>query len=595
MLALIVLLPLAAAMIGIALLRNPKASKYLAIGGSLVALLLLLKVSYGSTDISWITLGTYNIGLSISVTSLNFILLSIVLLIGFLVMVYSSGFMDLPSEQNRYYLEMLAFEASMAAFAVSGGFILLFIAWEFMSLTSYLLIGFWHSKDSANRAARKALMMVFVGDIALLAAIILFWNIFGTLQFAQIISSLQTAQSARLDLAIALLLIAIFTKSAQFPFHEWLIDAMEGPTPVSAYLHSSTMVKAGVFLALLLYPLLALQPFNQVIIVFGIITAVLATLAASREMHIKKVTAYSTIQELSIMLIAIGAGAVLAAIYFFIIQSFYKALLFFSAGSAMKATDTEQLDKMGGIRYNKILFYSTLFGVLSVAGFIPFSGFFANDAIDSALSANLAVYVIMTGISMLTSFYIFRWLSYLSKAPKKDSAEFGYRSLHKSMLYSGVALAAMTLAASLIFLYLFAFLGQNATPAYIEANNALGLSMFDGIIFTAVIVVGAFLAYNTYYKGATKANAKKLDKIIYTGPILNWMYNFVSRLTIELSEGATMFDQFISEGFDQFGHLTISAGRGIRQMSVGNVNSYAMIFIAGVIVLSVAFYYIVII
>ncbi len=594
MFAPIVLLPLVAAIVAIALYRRQSAARYIAIAGSAIGFALTLAVSYGSASVPWFSVGQYAIGISIAVTPLNYLLLFLVMLIGPLIMVYSAGYMDTLSEQRRYYIEMLSFQAAMALFAISGSFITMFIAWEFLSLTSYLLIGFWHARDSANRAARKALTIIFIGDLALLASIVIFWNIFGTLEFAQIIASAGAHVSIDLTAGILLLLLAIFTKSAQFPFHEWLIDAMEGPTPVSAYLHSSTMVKAGVFAAILLYPLFSSVGISHIILVFGIVTAVISTIAAAREYHVKKVIAYSTIQELSIMLVAVGGGAVIAAIYFFFAQSFYKALLFFGAGVEMKSTGKEYLNEVSGLRSNRLVYLSTLFGVVSLAGFIPFSGFFANEGIGSSMMSNLVVYAIISGISMLTSFYIFRWLSYGAKKGRGAYIDGNYAGQPKTMVYPMVLLAALTLVSSAFVVYVAGFLNYGGYLAYLALPSSVPAGLLDSVLFLVLISAGAALGYLTYYKNRIKVSAKRLDAVLYTNPIVNWGYKMIAAITYATAEGISAFDFYLNNGFDWIGRLTLRSGYVIRRASVGDINSYAAIFIIGILALFAAFYYLVV-
>ena len=595
MIAAVVLLPLIFGMIAIAFFRDIEKLRYIAIAAGAASLALILIASYGLTTVPWFSIAGQIINLTISVTPLNMLLLALVLLIGLLVLIYSSGYIKSIQDQRRFYLEMLAFEAAMAAFAISGNFIVLFIAWEFLSLTSYLLIGFIYNKNSANIAARKALTIVFMGDLALLGSIAVFWHIFGTLEFAQIIAMASAASSPVLLAGVLLLLVAIFTKSAQFPFHEWLIDAMEGPTPVSAYLHSSTMVKAGEFTAILLYPLFAIPAISNIIFIISIITLVISTLAASREMHIKKVIAYSTIQELSIMMLAISAGAILAAVYFFFVQSFYKALLFFGSGVVMEATGKENLDEASGLGTRKLIFASTLFGVLCLAGFIPFSGFFANEGISYALSGNHA-YLLISAVSLLTSFYIVRWFSYLSMSSKKaPSAENNYITTPRSMVYPMGALAALTIAASALFFSIEGFLNTGGYLSYLPIQSNLSLSLTDSIFFTALIAIGAALSYLVYYKNSIKISEKQLDKFIYTGPIVNWFYSIVAVVTSGFAMGLSDFDIRLNDWFDRMGRLTVRSGYSIRRASVGSINSYAAIFIIGTLVLFISFYYLVIV
>ncbi len=590
MIALIVLLPLIIAAVVVLALqgRNASRSKYVALAGTLAALALLPLVSYGQQSIPWFSVGQYSVAIAVSVTSLSFILLAVVLMIGPLVFAYSMGYMDRLSEQRRYYAELLVFEAAMAAFAVSGNFILMFIAWEFLSLTSYLLIGFWNARDSANRAARKAITTILIGDIAFLAAMVLFWSMFGTLQFSQILPALGTAPQPLLYTAVLLLLAAVFTKSAQFPFHEWLIDAMEGPTPVSAFLHSSTMVKAGVFMVMVLYPLFSSSRVSGIIMTVGVVTAIISTLAASREMHVKKVIAYSTIQELSLMLVVVSAGAVVAGIYFFFVQSFYKALLFFIAGIAMKATDSNQLDKVSGLSSSKIALISVLFGALSIAGFIPFSGFFASSSIASALYNNLALYAIVSAISMLTSFYIFRWVYYLLRPPRHAASGLSYMAQPASMVYPPLILAAATLAVSVLFFYFPGFISAGSQPS--QLPGTLSITLGDSVILTVLALAGALAAVVLYWHGSASKSDSKALRIVHTGNAVNIAYSAVSSFMVSLCEGVVAFDGFVSDGFERIGRLTVASGYALRRASVGNINAYALIFIVGAAVIFIAVY-----
>ncbi len=595
MLALVVIVPLIAAILGIAAVKDPKKAKYIAVAGSIISFASVALVGYGTATIPWLSVGVHVFNISISVTPLNYLLLFLVLLVGVFVMVYSVGYMTTLSEHRRFFLEIIAFQTAMAVFAVSGNFITLFFAWEFLSLTSYLLIGFWNHRDSANRAARRSLTIIFIGDLALLGSIIMFWSAFGTLEFSSIISMLSSVHPAGVSIASMLLLIAIFTKSAQFPFHEWLIDAMEGPTPVSAFLHSSTMVKAGVFVAIILAPIFYVGGTDGFMVAIGIVTAVIATVAAAREMHIKKVIAYSTIQELSIMLVAAGSSFILPAIYFFFAQTFYKALLFFSSGVSMESTGKENLNDMYGLRSSKILYASTIFGVLSLAGFIPFSGFFASSLIGTSLLSNTVVYAIMLGISMLTSFYIFRWVSFQARTTKSVEITANYMSTPANMKYPIALLAAFTLLASAFIIYMPGFLNYGGYLNYLSIPNSVNLSIQDGILFTILVSAGAALAYLVYYKNIIKFSAKSMDIFLYTRPIMNLIYRVFTMVTYGIAEGASVFDSYLSDGFDMLGRLTYRSGYILRRASVGDINMYALIFIIGIIALLIPFYLLVIV
>ena len=270
--------------------------RHVALIGSVLPALFIpyLAMNIGASEsYGWIGLAALSLPITASNTIVNFVMFSLVSIVAPFVFLYSTGYMDNQIDDKRYYLELLAFQAAMTALSLSGNFILLFIAWEFLSVTSYLLIGFYNT-GSAKRAARKAITTIIIGDIAMLAAMALLWNSYSTLEFSQLAGV--TSFSAESLAAVALLIIAVFTKSAQFPFTSWLVDAMEGPTPVSAFLHSSTMVKAGVFLVLLLFPMFKASGMLNIILAISLITAIIAVANGIGETHIKKVLAFSTIE-----------------------------------------------------------------------------------------------------------------------------------------------------------------------------------------------------------------------------------------------------------------------------------------------------------
>lgn len=568
----------------VAFARKSMRFGYVAAAGSLISLALLCFAQYGSSTLTWFTIGAVSFNITATIAPLNILLLAVIFLVGAMVYLYSAGFMDTLSEQRRFYIEMVAFQISMAAFAMSGNFILLLIAWEFLSLFSYLLIGFWHVRERASRAARFAITTVLIGDIALIAAIAIFWNVFGTFDFAMILSAIPAHISPALYAAVGLLLIAIFTKSAQFPFQEWLPEAMEGPTPVSAFLHSATMVKAGVFAAIILFPLISAAGLLPVMLWFGIVTAIIATLSAAKEIHIKRVLAYSTVQELSLMLVAIGSGAVVAAIYFFVVQSFYKALLFFSAGSAMKATKEENMDKISGLKSNRLLYVSTLFGALSLAGLIPFSGFFAAAGIGSSLAGNMLVYAIVSLIGLGTSFFIFRWFFLISVPERTESTALMYNAQPKVMRYATAVLAILALASSLLFFYVAGFVSGAGAVPYIQPGSHLSVAEIDAAVITLLFAVGAAASYLMYRPGGRKtAHRKKVGASNGIRRSFLLVYGAAAAFLYEISEGFAVFDLYLSRAFDFLGHLTVLLSHGIRRMSVGGINPYAFIFVVGLV------------
>ncbi len=577
MLALFVILPLLAGIL-LVYFANYKNAKYIALAASIVSLLMLPFFSSSET-ISWLSIANLQIDIAINTSKLNLMLLYLVAFMSPVIFFYSFGYMGLPGEQKRYYIEMLGFETAMLLFAMSGSFVTLFIGWEFLSMTSYLLIGFWYDREKAVRAARKVVSIIMLGDISLFASMVLFLVGYHTLVFSQILANI--SPSAITFIAGILLLVAIFTKSAQFPFHEWLSDAMEGPTPVSAMLHSTTMVKAGVFAVMILLPLFIALKLNYVILTVGMFTALIATLDALRETHIKKVLAYSTIQELSLMLVALGANAFLAAIYFFIAQSFYKALLFFSAGSVMTATNKEDLRELGGLRVNRPVFVSTLFGVLALAGFIPFDGFFASASIASSFSTNLVIYALISIIGMLTSLFIFRWLTLCSREQETERERIFYKGLPRSMIVSSAFLAALSLAASYLF-FVFPSLFSGVRPSL-----PLAFSTNDALLETGLAAIGAAIAIEVYRK-SRPVKLGKIANFMQTTWIFNLFYWLFAIFFYLLADGFFYFDLYLDDFLADIGLAFSKIGYYSRLVATGRINTYIAIFAIGIALLIIA-------
>ncbi len=508
MLALLVILPLViAAFLAIAMKGHPKVIKYVALIASLLSLIIVvLLYMYSSNQIqsiNWFSFSGYPFQIMTSTMALNMLLLSLVAIITPLVITYSIGFMDLPSEQPRYYFELCMFAAAMMLFSISANFITMFVGWELLGVTSYLLIGFWYRRDGTAAAARKAITIILIGDMLMLFGILLIWNTYHTFSFSTILQQ-SALQSSSMKLALTLIIFAAFTKSAQFPFHEWLPDAMKGPTPVSAFLHSSTMVKAGVFLIAVLLPLFIAYHLLPLLLVFGIITAVIGVTNALAETQIKRVLAYSTLEDLGLMFVALGTGSLIAAIALLLVQTFYKALLFMYAGSIIKANNNEE--EIGKVynspSYNQI-FIPALIGVASLAGLFPLSGFFGKAAVVASTN-NILVYGILLAIGLFSTVYIFRWLLIpLRKKPYGTEAEASanYKTLPKSMTIPIQILAALVIAASFMFY-----------PGYHIGTIQLSTQIKEIATSIIIFVAGTVIAYFLFYKkGYTNISKHRLS------------------------------------------------------------------------------------
>lgn len=588
MFAILVAVPLVIAAFLALLLPNTKIARYIALMGSVVSLFLAYQVSSNANTIEsvgWFSFSSLSVSISASTMPLNIIMLMLVAIITPLIIIYSIGFMDLPSEQNRFYFEICLFAASMMLFAVAADFITMFIGWELLGITSYLLIGFWYKRERAPTAARKAITTILFGDILMFIALLLIWGSFQTFSFAAI---MQSAQYQSLRIPLLLIALAVFTKSAQFPFHEWLPDAMEGPTPVSAFLHSSTMVKAGVFLIAVLLPLYSITGMLFLILYFGLISAMVGATNALTEKHIKRILAYSTIEDLGLMFVALGANALIAAMLLFIAQTFYKALLFMSAGAAMKANkEEENIDRIYNFSSHKPLFIATIVGVASIAGIFPLSGFFGKIGIEIS-AASMQVYVVLLGIELISSIYIFRWLFVpIKNAPEKLAIDvkINYKSTPKSMLLPIYVLAILVIAGSLVYLYVPQYLSQYSYPT-------VQIGYQDIAIESTVVAAGFLVAYRTYFKksGAKlESRHRNVYKILYNSILTNEFYINVTKFFYAMAYSIDNFDFGLYKIVKREANTILEYGDVLKRMETGKLNTYIIVFILGLLLLILIF------
>ncbi|MDC3127835.1 NADH-quinone oxidoreductase subunit L, partial [Candidatus Pelagibacter bacterium] len=383
--------------------------------------------SYGNFKIfEWVSSGNFVANWSINIDPLSSIMLVVVTFISALVHIYSIGYMSHDPHKPRFMSYLSLFTFSMLALVVSDNFLQLFFGWEGVGLCSYLLIGFWYKKDTANNAAIKAFIVNRIGDFGLAIGIFLIFFYFGTINFNEVFQSVSqfsekkflffNFESNLVTLICLFLFIGAMGKSAQFMLHTWLPDAMEGPTPVSALIHAATMVTAGVFLVVRCSPLFE---FSQValntVTIVGMITAVFAASVALVQNDIKKIVAYSTCSQLGYMFFAAGIGAYHVAMFHLFTHAFFKALLFLGSGSVIHALKDEQdIRKMGGIRKKLPYTYGfMLIGTLALTGFPFLSGFYSKDAIIEFAylsKSSLGNYAVFIGIftALLTSIYSWR-------------------------------------------------------------------------------------------------------------------------------------------------------------------------------------------
>jgi NADH-quinone oxidoreductase subunit L len=377
------------------------------------------------TLFQWITAGTFDVSFNFAVDNLTATLLIVVCTVGMLVHIYSMGYMAHDPGRWRFFAYLNLFMFSMLLLVLADNFLLLFAAWELVGLSSYLLIGFWYRRRSAALASKKAFLVNRVGDFGFALGIMAIFTTVGTLNFTtteagpgafQLLP--EALHSGAIEpwmmAGIALLLFAgAVGKSAQFPLHVWLPDAMEGPTPVSALIHAATMVNAGVYFVARANPIFAEAPVAMgVVAAIGIFTAVLAASIAFTQRDIKRVLAYSTLSQLGYMFAGLGVGAFTAAIFHLMTHGFFKGLLFLGSGSVIHAVHDEQdMNKMGGLWRRIPWTHATmLIGAIAIAGIPPLAGFFSKDEILGESFKNGFTYVWFFGVvvAIMTGLYMFR-------------------------------------------------------------------------------------------------------------------------------------------------------------------------------------------
>lgn len=369
--------------------------------------------------LEWMHIGSLSINYSIQLDQLSLMMMLVITGVGFLIHVYSVGYMHDDENFHKFFAYLNLFVFFMLILVMGSNYILLFVGWEGVGLCSYLLIGFWYKNPEYNKAANKAFIMNRIGDLGLLLGVFLLYLRFSTFEFNRIAFEAMQIDPGDplLRNATLLLFIGAIGKSAQLPLFTWLPDAMAGPTPVSALIHAATMVTAGIYLIIRSNVLFTLAPFTQeIIMIVGLVTAIFAATIGLKQNDIKKVLAYSTVSQLGYMFFALGLGAYTAAYFHLFTHAFFKALLFLGSGSVIHAMGGEQdIRKMGGLKkYMPITHLTFAIGTFAIAGIPPLAGFFSKDQIlASAYAHNPIFWVLGLGGALLTAFYMFR-LFYLT-------------------------------------------------------------------------------------------------------------------------------------------------------------------------------------
>lgn len=374
----------------------------------------------GASSVVWFTwaaAGAVTIPFGTLLDPLSLVWILVITGVGGLIHVYSNGYMREDPGLPRFFAYLNLFVFAMLLLVLASNFLILLIGWAGVGLASYLLIGFWYTRPSAVKAAKKAFVVNVIGDVGIMIALFLMAANLGTVTFAGVFGAVarHSLGAGTIEWIAAMLFLGAMAKSAQFPLHTWLPDAMEGPTPVSALIHAATMVTAGVYLVVRAYPIFHAAPVvSGIVLDIGTFTAIFAAVIALTQNDIKRVLAYSTLSQLGYMFMAVGAGLYAAGVLHFLMHAFFKALLFLGAGSVIHALSDEQdMRKMGGLAKVMPLTYATfLVGALAIAGIPPFAGFFSKDAILGQLLSSGHPFEWIVGVvtAGLTALYMFRLL-----------------------------------------------------------------------------------------------------------------------------------------------------------------------------------------
>jgi NADH-quinone oxidoreductase subunit L len=564
------------------------------VGGFVLSLLFIAANGWEplkkETLVTWLEVGDLQVDIGLRLDPLSLLMLLVVTGVGGAIHIYSWGYMRDDRGFSRYFAGLSLFTFSMLGIVLANNFLMLFIFWELVGVSSYLLIGHWYERSSAADACKKAFLANRLGDFGFLLGILMVWGLAGGLNFSLIEDQLKQNPALFGPMAtVAGLLIfcGAVGKSAQFPLHVWLPDAMEGPTPVSALIHAATMVAAGVYMLCRVFFVFN-SPALHVIAWVGAITALMAALMALQQDDIKRILAYSTLSQLGYMVMAVGVAGPTPAMYHLTTHAFFKALLFLGAGSVIIALHHEQdIWRMGALRRKMpVTFWTFLVGALALCGVPPFSGFFSKDEIIAATlnpgQGSLWLFVLAVGVALLTTFYMSRLVLVAFLGPAK-SPEASHA--HESPKVMTLPLMALAVPAAMGGFWGIAQLYAKQLP---EAH--LDHSVLAMAASLAAFLVGLALALSLYWQAEKDPLPAKLGPL--ARPLRNRFYfdEFYEATVIRLHDGiaavANWFDQWIVAGLMVRGaHGTTELlGRALRLAQTGNLQTYAFLIVLGVAV-----------
>ena len=586
--------------------------------GTLLASFLLSVVCFNQVAASgpmqhtlynFFTVDSLRVDFGFLIDQLSVWMMLIVTGVGFLIHVYSIGYMHDDEGFYKFFAYLNLFIFSMLLLVMGDNFLMLFFGWEGVGLCSYLLIGFWYTNKEYGKAARKAFIMNRIGDLGLLLGIFLIFKIFGSLNYQEVFARISTIpMEAGIATTICILLfIGAMGKSAQIPLYTWLPDAMAGPTPVSALIHAATMVTAGVYLIARCNPIYTLSPeAMHFVAIVGVATCIFAAIIGLRQNDIKKILAYSTVSQLGLMFVALGMGAYTSAIFHVTTHAFFKALLFLGAGSVIHGMGGEQdIRKMGGLRKAMpVTFWVFLIGTFAISGFPFLAGFFSKDEIFAFTYAHggLGWWALVGFGALLTAIYMCRLLYVTFFGTFRGTHEQAHH-LHESpkvMTIPLMVLAVLSVLGGFLNTPHFMHLGNEQWLAHwfssvipinemhLEASTEWGLMIFTTSLALVVIAISYFIygkksnlpVEDTAQTGLTKLIASKfyvdeLYDFLFVRPVEKLSKIFHYYVDIQAVDGIV---NGVGKGIEQL-------GAGFRKLQNGNIEYYLLGMVAGAFLL----------
>ncbi len=539
---------------------------------------------------TWFSFGSFKVPFGIYVDSLSLIMALIATGIGFIDIVFSKGYMEEDESPERYYFEKLFFIGSMVGLVFVSNLVGLYIFWEGVGLCSYLLIGYWYWKKSAAEAALKAFVMTRFGDVFMMAGIIVAWILLGTINFQELNAlALAGAFSVKLGFVISVLLfIGAVGKSAQFPLFPWLLDAMEGPTTVSALIHAATMVNAGVYLVARMFPFFSYSHALIVVAFIGALSAFMAATGALAHTEIKKILAFSTMEHLALMFVAIGVGSAAAGIFHLMNHAIFKALLFLAAGAVIHMTHHQKdAFKLGGLmKFMPQTAALFLIGILSLSGIPPFNGFFSKDWVLAAAYEyhNPVIFGLTFVSAVLCIAYGFRlWFVVFTGNPSEYSQK--AKEAYPVMLVPLYVLASLTI--------LVPFFKEKITHfmfGEIEEPTIVGLLVATLTVMLVLFGIAFLIYYKRVYDTAKfLANpiGSAVNEFLYKGWFMDAAIKWICRNVFygSIAKAVEWVDANVVDGaVNGTARLALACWDKCREIQTGDVIDYLTYFVAGTIV-----------